>query len=100
MGEHQGQGALFSYGVDLERRVRADHPLRRVAAMIDFTFARGVVAHLYGANGNVSVDPAILLKLMFLLFHGKGKRGHVLTLDRTGGGTIRALFDKHHNRTL
>ena len=69
MGEHQGQGALFSYGVDLERRVRADHPLRRVVAAIDFTFARGVVAHTYGDRGNVSVDPAILLKLMFLLFH-------------------------------
>lgn len=69
MGEHQGQKALFSYGVDLEKRVRAEHPLRRVAAMIDFTFARAAVAHTYGENGNVSVDPAVLLKLMFLLFH-------------------------------
>lgn len=69
MGEHQGQAALFSYEVDLERRVRKDHPLRRVAAAIDFTFARAAVAHTYGDRGNVSVDPAILLKLMFLLFH-------------------------------
>ncbi len=36
--------------------------------MVDFTFARQVVAHTYGGNGNVSVDPAVLLKLMFLLF--------------------------------
>ncbi|MCX6951767.1 MAG: IS1182 family transposase [Verrucomicrobia bacterium] len=69
MGQHDGQKALFSYGVDLERRVRADHPLRRVNAMIDFTFARAAVAHTYGENGNVSVDPVVLLKLMFLLFH-------------------------------
>ena len=27
------------------------------------------MAHTYGDNGHVSVDPAILLKLMFLLFH-------------------------------
>lgn len=69
MGQHEGQKDLFSYGVDLDRRVRADHPLRRVQAMIDFTFARAAVAHTYGDNGNVSVDPAVLLKLMFLLFH-------------------------------
>lgn len=69
MGQHEGQKELFSYSVDLDRRVRADHPLRRVQAMIDFTFARAAVAHTYGENGNVSVDPVVLLKLMFLLFH-------------------------------
>jgi len=69
MGQHEGQKELFSYGVDLDRRVRAEHPLRRVQAMIDFTFARAAVAHTYGENGNVSVDPVVLLKLMFLLFH-------------------------------
>lgn len=69
MGQHEGQKELFSYGVDLDRRVHADHPLRRVRAMIDFTFARAAVAHTYGENGNVSVDPVVLLKLMFLLFH-------------------------------
>ncbi|MBE2214389.1 MAG: transposase [Opitutaceae bacterium] len=69
MGVHEGQKTLFSYEVDLDRRVHAQHPLRRVAAMIDFTFAREAVAHTYGRNGNESVDPAILLKLMFVLFH-------------------------------
>ena len=69
MGQHEGQKELFSYGVDLDRRVRAEHPLRRVQAMIDFTFARAAVAHTYGETGNVSVDPVVLLKLMFLLFH-------------------------------
>jgi len=69
MGINQTQAKLFSYEVNLDRRVRADNPLRRVAAMVDFTFARAAVAHTYGDNGHVSVDPAILLKLMFLLFH-------------------------------
>lgn len=68
MGTHQPQPELFSYQVDLEKRVHAQHPLRRVLAMIDFTFAREVVAHTYGDNGRVSVDPAVLLELMFLLF--------------------------------
>lgn len=68
MGRHEGQKELFSYRVDLDRRVHADHPLRRVRQMVDFGFARAAVAHTYGANGNVSVDPEVLLKLMFLLF--------------------------------
>lgn len=68
MGRHEGQKALFSYQVDLDRRVHADHPLRRVHAMVDFSFVRSAVAHTYGDNGNVSVDPVVLVKLMFLLF--------------------------------
>jgi transposase len=39
-----------------------------VAALIDFSFVRAEVAASYGHNGHVSIDPAILLKLMFLLF--------------------------------
>jgi len=69
MGVHQSQSDLFSYSVQLDKRVRADHPLRQVAALIDFTFVRAETARFYGQNGNVSVDPAVILKLMFLLFH-------------------------------
>jgi hypothetical protein len=68
MGVHQSQVELFSYRVNLEHRVRRDHPLRRVAAVIDFTFVRAEVARFYGQNGNVGIDPVVLLKLMFLLF--------------------------------
>jgi len=63
-----GSGKLFYTGVSLEERVPADHALRRVAAAVDFSFVRGEVAHLYGRNGNESVDPTTLLKLMFLLY--------------------------------
>lgn len=68
MGQHDGQKELFSYQVDLDRRIRADHPLRAIRARIDFHFVRDEVAHCYGYNGNVSTDPAVVLKLMFLLF--------------------------------
>jgi transposase len=68
MGVHKPQVELFSHQVNLGKRVRADHPLRRVAARIDFSFIRAVVASAYGCNGQISVDPVILLKLMFLLF--------------------------------
>jgi transposase len=69
MGIHQPQPELFSYQVNLEKRVRLDHPLRRVAQAVDFTFVRLEVAGLYGDNGNESVDPAVLMKMMFLLFY-------------------------------
>lgn len=68
MGIHQPQGELFSYQVNLEKRVRPDHPLRRVLEVVDFSFVRQEVAEYYGRNGHESVDPVILLKLMFLLF--------------------------------
>lgn len=62
------QEELFSYRINLDHRVRRDHPLRRVAAVIDFTFVRAEVARFYGRNGNEGIDPVILAKLMFLLF--------------------------------
>lgn len=68
MGIHQPQPELFSYQVNLEKRIRADHPLRRVAQAVDFSFVRAEVARSYGYNGHESVDPVILLKMMFLLF--------------------------------
>jgi transposase len=68
MGFQNQQKDLFSYNVNLDERVRADHPLRKIAAAVDFSFARAAVQHRYGHNGNVSVDPAVILKMMFLLF--------------------------------
>jgi len=68
MGLQKSERELFSYAVNLEKRVRSDHPLRRVAAAIDFRFVREKVAHCYGTKGNVSVDPEVILKMMFLLF--------------------------------
>jgi len=69
MGHQEPQKDLFSYHIDLDKRVRPDNPLRRVAEKIDFSFVRPEVASFYGKNGNESVDPVIILKMMFLLFY-------------------------------
>ena len=69
MGICQAQKDLFTYSIDLDKRVRADHPLRTITERIDFTFVRQEVGGCYGYNGNVSVDPAVIMKLMFLLFY-------------------------------
>jgi hypothetical protein len=51
MGYQKQEGELFSYAVNLEKRVRADHPLRRVAAAIDFKFVREEVAAVLWQQG-------------------------------------------------
>lgn len=69
MGISQVQKDLFSYQIDLDKRVRADHPLRQIESAVDFSFVRSEVADSYGRNGNVSVDPAVIMKMLFLLFY-------------------------------
>src|SRR5258705_586773 len=68
MGHHKSDPQLFNYAVNLDKRVRSNHPLRKVKAAIDFGFVREAVAHCYGKNGNESVAPEVILKMMFLLF--------------------------------
>ena len=68
MGEQKSEPELFNYPVNLEKRVRANHPLRRVKELIDFSFVREEVAHCYGKKGNESVAAEVILKMMFLLF--------------------------------
>jgi transposase len=68
MGTQKVEPQLFHYAVNLEKRVRANHPLRQIKAAIDFSFVREEVAHCYGRNGNESVPPEGILKMMFLLF--------------------------------
>lgn len=66
--EKPPQEKLFYEGFCLDDRVRKDHPLRAVKKLVDFNFIYKEVVDKYGYNGNVSVPPSIILKLMFLLF--------------------------------
>src|SRR3984893_4549159 len=67
MGRQKEERELFSYAINLEKRVRSDHPLRGIAAAIDFGFVREEVAHCYGTKGNESVPPEVIMKMMFLV---------------------------------
>ena len=40
MGEQKREPELFNYAVNLEKRLRANHPLRKVKGAIDFGFVR------------------------------------------------------------
>jgi transposase len=62
------QHKLFVKGFDLDKRIRKDHILRKIEEKIDFNFIYDEVKETYGINGNVSVPPPVILKLMLLLF--------------------------------
>jgi transposase len=66
-GTDERLGALFSY-VDLEKRVRADHPLRAVRALMDAALEAlsGNFAALYSRLGRPSIAPEMLLRAMLL----------------------------------
>jgi transposase len=61
------QSSLFYIGINIDKRVRANHPLRRIRELIDFDFSYEEVKDCYGTKGNVSVPPPVILKLMLLL---------------------------------
>lgn len=61
------QPQLFYTRFNLEKRIRSDHPLRKIAGSVDLDFVYAEVGQSYGTNGNVSVPPPVILKLMLLL---------------------------------
>jgi hypothetical protein len=68
MGSREPQKQLWSYRVNLDKRVRSDHPLRKLNDVLKLDFVRQEVAKFYGIKGHVSADPAVILKMMLLLF--------------------------------
>lgn len=61
------QNKLFITGFNLDKRIRQDHPLRKIQEKIDFDFIYDEVKDAYGYKGNVSVPPPVILKMMLLL---------------------------------
>jgi len=65
--QEQPQSSLFHFGINLDKRIRSNHPLRKVNELVDFHFVYDEVKSFYGHNGNESVPPPVILKLMLLL---------------------------------
>jgi len=76
------QNQLFYSAINLEQRVRKDHILRKVKTHIDFDFIYNEVKDTYGFNGNESVPPPVILKMMLLLifYNVRSERELVLTI--------------------
>ena len=66
-GSDERSGSLFSY-VDLEARVRKDHPLRPIRALVDEALAAMAreFAGMYSGLGRPSIAPEKLLRAMLL----------------------------------
>jgi transposase len=68
MGRHEKQQEMWAEPVQLGRLIPGDAPLRAINRVLRLDFVREEVARFYGCNGNDSVDPVIVVKLMLLLF--------------------------------
>src|SRR5512132_2638188 len=66
-GSDRRSGELFSY-VDVERRIRRDHPLRSIRGVVNEALdaLSGQFAALYGSTGRPSIPPEMLLRAMLL----------------------------------
>src|SRR4028119_36726 len=66
-GLDERTGSLFSY-VDLEARIRPDHPLRSIRDIVNEALAalEGAFAPLYAQVGRPSIPPEKLLRAMLL----------------------------------
>ncbi len=59
-GEHTRQASFF--GMIYEDLIPADHPLRQLAAAVDFSFVSDLVSDCYCSdNGRPSWDPLVLV---------------------------------------
>jgi transposase len=79
-GSDERSGSLFSY-VDLEARVRADHPLRVIRELANAALAdlSGEFGRLYTDFGRPSIAPEKLLRAMLLqAFYGVRSERHLM----------------------
>ncbi len=76
------QNKLFYTAINLDQRIRKNHILRKVKRNIDFDFIYNEVKDTYGINGNESVAPPIILKMMLLLifYNVRSERELVATI--------------------
>ena len=76
-GQDMRTGSIFSY-VDLEERVPASHPLRKIRAFVNAALAAldDAFAKLYSADGRPSIAPERLLRaaLIQILFSIRSER--------------------------
>ena len=67
-GKSDPQAILFTAAIDLEQRIRPDHPLRAIKRMVDEDLQRmsGRLDAAYAQEGRPSVPPERLMKAMLL----------------------------------
>jgi Transposase DDE domain len=104
MGQQAKQNELWVEPVNLGRRIPEDDPLRKLQQVLKLDFVREAVVGFYGRNGNVSVDPVIIMKMMLLLFwdnklESTGEEEKKEGQDGPGGGSGGGTNDKFQSTT-
>ena len=65
MGRQEVQEALF-YRFRIEDHVPADHLLRRIDWLLDFSAIRHELEVLYSHTGRPSVDPELMIRMLLI----------------------------------
>ena len=77
------QGHLF-YDFRLDEAVPDDHPVRKIAAVVDLSWVYGELAPYYPTLGRPSIDPARVRReeQMMIGCFGQGSRSYMATTKR------------------
>ncbi len=83
-GADQKQGFMYSY-VTMERRIRVDHPVRKIRALVDGALERmdAALESMYASKGRPSIAPERLLRaqLLMILYSIRSERQLMEQLD-------------------
>ena len=66
MGECSGSQGRFFYRFDLEKRVPADHLVRKIEAVLDLSKLRAELAPHYSHTGRPSIDPELMIRMLLI----------------------------------
>jgi transposase len=66
MGERSGLQGRFFYRFDLEKRVPADHLLRKIDSVLDLSKLRSQLAPHYSHTGRPSIDPELMIRMLLI----------------------------------
>ena len=66
MGRLNHDQSEFFYSFRLDEAVPDDHPVRAIAAVLDLSWVRSVLAPFYPKMGRPSVDPVLMIRMLIV----------------------------------
>ena len=66
MGRLKHDQEQFFYSFRLDEAVPADHPVRRIAAVLDLSWVYSELAPYYSRTGRPSIDPVLMVRMLIV----------------------------------
>ena len=66
MGRQNDDQGHFFYDFRLDEAVPDDHPVRKIAAVLDLSWVYGELAPYYPTLGRPSIDPVLMLRMLII----------------------------------